>query len=119
MPASDSIFARLMQVIADRKREPSARSYTASLLAGGVEKIGAKVREEAAEVVEAAAETGPEGQAHFVHEAADLLFHLFVLLGYKDTPLEDVETELERRFGTSGLAEKAARPKSPAMPDPE
>jgi phosphoribosyl-ATP pyrophosphohydrolase len=106
---SDSIFARLMAVIEDRKANPSDKSYTNRLLAGGVAKIGAKVTEEAAEVVEAAGEPGDEGRAHTVREAADLVYHLFVLLGVRDIPLAEVEDELARRFGISGLDEKASR----------
>lgn len=111
MSESSAIFGQLMEVIADRKRNPPANSYTTTLLQGGVERIGFKVMEEAAEVVHAAgkAEGSPEARAHFVHEAADLLYHLFVLLGYRDVPLSEVETELARRFGVSGLDEKASR----------
>ena len=104
-----SVFQRLMSTIEDRKRNPPERSYTTSLLAGGVAKIGAKITEEAAEVVEAAGEPGPDGRQHLVHEAADLIYHLFVMLGHRDIPLTDVEAELARRFGISGLDEKAAR----------
>ena len=109
MTESDSIFARLMAVIEDRKAHPTDKSYTNRLLAGGVAKIGAKVTEEAAEVVEAAGEPGDEGRAHTVREAADLVYHLFVLLGVRDIPLAEVEAELARRFGISGLDEKASR----------
>ena len=98
-----------MAVIEDRKANPSDKSYTNRLLAGGVAKIGAKVTEEAGEVVEAAGEPGDEGRAHTVREAADLVYHLFVLLGIRDIPLAEVEAELARRFGISGLDEKASR----------
>jgi phosphoribosyl-ATP pyrophosphohydrolase len=114
---SDSIFARLMAVIEDRKAHPSQTSYTTSLLAGGVVKIGAKIAEEAAEVVAAAAEPGDAGRTHTIAEAADLIYHLFVLLGYRDIGLGDVEAELARRFGVSGLDEKAARGIQPPPPD--
>lgn len=106
---NESALQRLMSVIEDRKRNPPERSYTTSLFAGGVDKIGAKIAEEAAEVVEAAGETGPEGRQHLVYEAADLIYHLFVMLGYRNIPLEQVEAELARRFGTSGLDEKESR----------
>jgi phosphoribosyl-ATP pyrophosphohydrolase len=114
MPVTDayengSVFRRLMSVIEDRKRKPPERSYTTSLFAGGVAKIGAKIAEEAGEVVEAAGEPGPEGRQHLVHEAADLIYHLFVMLGHRDILLTEVEAELARRFGISGLDEKAAR----------
>jgi phosphoribosyl-ATP pyrophosphohydrolase len=98
-----------MQVILDRKANPSEKSYTAKLLAGGVAKIGGKVTEEAAEVVEAAGEPSEEGRVHTVKEAADVLYHLFVLLASRDIPLAEVEAELANRFGISGLEEKASR----------
>jgi phosphoribosyl-ATP pyrophosphohydrolase len=108
-PPKPSIFQQLMDVIRDRKARPPERSYTTSLFAGGVEKIGAKLEEEAAEVVEAAGEAGDGGREHLVREAADLVYHLFVMLGYRDVSLGEVEAELARRFGISGLDEKAAR----------
>jgi phosphoribosyl-ATP pyrophosphohydrolase len=109
MPPADDIFARLMAVIEDRKANPPAKSYTTKLFAGGVTTIGEKIEEEAAEVVEAAGEPGDEGRAHLIYEAADLIYHLFVMLGFRDIKLEEVEAELARRFGLSGLDEKAAR----------
>ena len=106
-----SILPELMNVIAARRVNPDAgKSYVASLLAGGVRKIGGKIVEEAAEVVEAADEAGPEGRAHLVHEVADLVFHALVMLGLKEIPWGEVEAELGRRFGVSGIEEKAARP---------
>jgi phosphoribosyl-ATP pyrophosphohydrolase len=98
-----------MQVIEDRKANPPERSYTTSLFRGGVDKIGEKILEEAAEVVEAARESGDEGRSHLIYEAADVLYHLFVLLGYREIRLAEVEAELARRFGISGLDEKASR----------
>ncbi len=104
-----------MDVIAARKASHSReRSYVKSLLAGGVAKIGGKIVEEAAEVVEAADEPGPEGRAHLVHEVADLVFHTLVLLGHQEIPWAEVEAELARRFGVSGIAEKESRPPKPA-----
>jgi phosphoribosyl-ATP pyrophosphohydrolase len=102
---------KLERTIANRATKPSEKSYTSKLLAGGVSKIGAKITEEAAEVVEAAAEPGDAGREHFIREVGDLLYHLIVLMQHRKTSLADVERELERRFGVSGLAEKAARPK--------
>src|SRR5205085_10411008 len=92
-----------------RQARPNEKSYTASLLAGGVEKIGRKITEEAAEVVGAAGESGDEGRKHLVHEAADLIYHLFVMLAARGATLDEVEAELARRFGISGLEEKASR----------
>jgi phosphoribosyl-ATP pyrophosphohydrolase len=104
------VLARLMAVIEDRKANPPERSYTTALFTGGVDKIGGKIMEEAGEVVEAAREEGAEGHAHLTHEAADLIYHLFVMLAHRGVALADVEAELARRFGISGLDEKAARP---------
>ena len=104
-----TLLQQLMGVIRDRKVNPPPRSYTTTLFAGGVEKIGRKIMEEAAEVVEAAGERGSEGRQHLIHEAADLVYHLCVLLGLKDIPWEEVEAELGRRFGICGLDEKESR----------
>jgi phosphoribosyl-ATP pyrophosphohydrolase len=106
---SSTILSQLMSVIQDRKARPSEKSYTNKLLTGGVPKIGEKIREEALEVVEAAAEPGPAGQEHLVREAADLVYHLLVMLAHRETDLSQVEAELARRFGISGLDEKASR----------
>jgi phosphoribosyl-ATP pyrophosphohydrolase/phosphoribosyl-AMP cyclohydrolase len=86
----------LYQTILSRKSNSPEGSYTARLFAGGVPAIGAKVVEEAAEVVEAA-EAGDAG--HTVYEAGDVLYHLLVLLAQLDVPLADVWRELERRKG--------------------
>ena len=102
-----------MSVIEDRKIQMPEKSYTTRLFAEGLPKIGAKIREEAGEVIDAAGEPGEAGHAHLVHEAADLIYHLFVLLGYKGIHLGEVEAELARRFGISGLEEKASRPPKP------
>ena len=99
-----------MAVVEDRKAHPSEKSYTHRLLLGGVAKIGEKITEEAAEVIEAAGEPGEEGRQHLVREAADLVYHLFVMLAHREVGLTDVEAELARRFGISGLDEKASRP---------
>ncbi|MCA9147833.1 MAG: phosphoribosyl-ATP diphosphatase [Planctomycetales bacterium] len=110
MSNPSQVFEQLMAVVVDRRDNPPERSYTTKLLQGGVPKIGAKILEEAAEVVEAAQEpAGPDQRAHFVYEVGDLLYHLFVLLGQQRVDLEEVSSELARRFGTSGLDEKAAR----------
>ena len=103
-------LVRLERTIASRAANPNQKSYTSKLLAGGVPKIGAKVTEEAAEVVEAAGEPGDAGKEHFTREVCDLFYHLLVLMQFRDCTLADVEAELARRFGVSGLAEKASRP---------
>lgn len=108
-PASGAVLAELMAVIEDRRDNPPAKSYTTTLLQAGTAKVGGKVLEEAAEVVGAAFEPGDEGREHVVREAADVLYHLFVLMAYRQVTLGQVEAELARRFGMSGLDEKAAR----------
>jgi phosphoribosyl-ATP pyrophosphohydrolase len=108
--AESSIMSALMGVIAERKSRPAAeKSYVASLMRGGVPKIGAKIVEEAAEVVEAGDEPGEAGAEHLVKEVADLVFHAMVLLGHRDLEWKAVEAELARRFGISGIEEKASR----------
>ncbi|MFM7183289.1 MAG: phosphoribosyl-ATP diphosphatase [Planctomycetota bacterium] len=100
------VLEALEGVIASRKADPSARSYTTKLLASGPPGAGAKVTEEAAELVRAACE---ETADRVVAEAADLVYHALVLLACRDLTLARVEDELARRFGVSGLDEKAAR----------
>lgn len=99
----------LEQTILVRQRAASEKSYTAQLLSGGVEKIGGKIIEESAEFVEAASEPGEEGRAHTIGEAGDLLYHLLVLLTARGIRLAEVEAELAKRFGVSGIEEKATR----------
>lgn len=104
------IMTALMGVIRDRKSNPPAeRSYVVDLMRGGVAKIGGKIVEEAAEVVEAGDEPGDAGRQHLVKEVADLVFHAAVLLGYRDLDWSQVEGELARRFGISGIAERESR----------
>lgn len=109
MTATGDTLHRLMEVIQQRREAPSPNSYTCRLFEAGIAGIGDKVTEEAAEVVEAAAEPGDQGRAHTIREAADLVYHLLVLLAARDAQLQDVEAELARRFGISGMEEKAAR----------
>jgi phosphoribosyl-ATP pyrophosphohydrolase len=101
------ILDAVYQVVLDRKANPSESSYTASLMQKGTDKILKKLGEEATEVVIA----GKSGvREDVVYEVADLFFHTLVLLGHQDIPLEAVYDELRRRFGISGIEEKAARP---------
>jgi phosphoribosyl-ATP pyrophosphohydrolase len=96
----------LYQVILSRKDASPESSYTASLLHKGIDKILKKLGEEATETVIA----GKGGSSEeLTYEAADLCYHLLVLLAARDVPANDVWKELERRFGTSGLEEKASR----------
>ncbi|AMV39656.1 phosphoribosyl-ATP diphosphatase [Planctomyces sp. SH-PL62] len=108
--AEASIMDALMKVIAERKAQTEGKpSYVANLMKGGAAAISAKIIEEAAEVVEASDAPGDAGREHLVKEVADLVFHTAVLLGFRDLAWGDVEAELARRFGTSGLTEKASR----------
>jgi phosphoribosyl-ATP pyrophosphohydrolase len=108
-----SIVHELMKVIAERKTNPPARrSYVVDLMQGGAAKIGAKIVEEAIEVVEAGDEPGAAGREHLIKEVADLVFHTAVLLGYREISWSAVEAELARRFGISGIDEKESRDRS-------
>ena len=104
-----SVLHELMSVLEDRKINPPPNSYTARLYAGGDAKIGAKIAEEAHELLEAAGETGEQERRHLIYEASDVVYHLLVLLAHHNIRLDDVEVEIARRFGQSGLEEKAAR----------
>ncbi len=106
--SSPDTLARLEATIAARSGADPDSSYVAKLNAKGLGKIAQKLGEEATETVIAAL---TEDDKALVGESADLLFHLMVLLGAKGVPLSDVMAELDRREGTSGIAEKAARPK--------
>jgi phosphoribosyl-ATP pyrophosphohydrolase/phosphoribosyl-AMP cyclohydrolase len=102
------ILARVADVIARRRKERPERSYVVSLLDRGFKKINEKISEEAGELVEAL----PQGDAaHTAHEAADLIFHVLVGLEAAGVPAERVFGELGRRFGVSGIDEKASRKK--------
>ncbi len=103
-------LARLEATILARRGADAASSYTAHLFARGTPKIAQKLGEEAVETVIAA--LGPDPAA-VAAEAADLLFHLVVLLADRGVPLAAVMAELDRREGISGLAEKAARTERP------
>ncbi|PEQ12042.1 phosphoribosyl-ATP diphosphatase [Novosphingobium sp. PC22D] len=105
MSAPDTLV-RLEQTIAARRGADPDSSYVAKLNAKGLGKITQKLGEEAVETVIAAL---VEDREALVGEAADLLFHLMVLLGTKDVPLAEVMAELDRREGVSGIAEKASR----------
>ncbi len=94
-------LARLEQTIAQRRNADPEASYVARLNAKGVAKIAQKVGEEAVETVIAAM---ADDRAGLVGEAADLLFHLVVLLDAKGVPLAEVLAELDREAGASGIA---------------
>lgn len=102
----DERLERLEAVIRARKGADPASSYVASLFAKGTAKIAQKVGEEATETIIAALQ---EGQEKLTSEAADLFFHLTILLADAGLSLDDVLQELERREGVSGIDEKASR----------
>ena len=101
---------KLAATIAARKGADAGSSYTASLFAKGLPKIAQKLGEEATETVIAAMQRDPKA---VTGEAADLLFHLLVLLEASGVPLSDVLAELDAREGVSGLDEKASRTVAP------
>ncbi|WP_029058201.1 phosphoribosyl-ATP diphosphatase [Stappia stellulata] len=98
----------LDRIIGTRAASDDASSYTRKLMDKGVSKIAQKVGEEAVEAAIAAVENDPRG---LTGEAADLLYHLLVLLRARDVPLAAVMDELARRTAQTGLEEKASRPR--------
>ncbi|MBO0763634.1 MAG: phosphoribosyl-ATP diphosphatase [Hyphomicrobiaceae bacterium] len=105
---TDDVLQRLAAVIRSRRGETAAGSYTKELIDAGAERCAKKLGEEATETVIAALGTEPRALAR---EAADLLYHLLVLLECRQVPWPDVLAELQSRMGTSGLVEKASRPR--------
>jgi phosphoribosyl-ATP pyrophosphohydrolase len=101
-------LADLARIVAERAKAPASESYTATLVAGGPARAAKKLGEEA---VEAAIAAVQGDRAALTAEAADVLYHLLVVLAEAGIPLEAVMGELERRTAQSGLAEKAARGK--------
>ncbi len=100
------VLTRLAEVIDERRAADPKDSYVAGLFHAGLDKILKKVGEEAAETIIA----GKGGELdQLVYETADLWFHSVVLLKYKGIEPSAVLAELERRFGHSGVAEKAQR----------
>ena len=99
-------LSRLAATIAARRGADPETSWVAKLNARGVPVIARKLGEEAVETVIAALSGSRE---ELIGEAADILFHLLVLLDAKGVALDEVMVELDRREGTSGIAEKAAR----------
>lgn len=100
------ILQRLAATIHERAGASADKSYTRTLLDGGAEKCAKKLAEEAGETVIAAVS---QDKKALTAEAADLLYHLLVLLEARGVPLDAVLTELDRRTGMSGLEEKTAR----------
>ncbi|WP_118134157.1 phosphoribosyl-ATP diphosphatase [Oceanicella sp. SM1341] len=101
-----SVLERLSATIEARRGADPASSHTAKLFAKGPLKCAEKFGEEAVEAIVAAA---ADDRDNLTYEAADVLYHLLVMLAARDIPLSAVLAELERREGTSGIAEKASR----------
>ncbi len=108
-PMDQDILETIYLIIQERKQlGDGEKSYVKSLFDKGLDKILGKIGEEATET--AVAGKGGD-QEEIVSEVADLFFHVLVLLGYYDLPPEKVYAELRRRFGVSGIEEKASRKK--------
>ena len=107
---------QLADILEQRKQESADKSYVASLYAKGLDTILKKVGEEATETV-IAAKNGDKEQ--IIYETADLWFHCMVMLADQGLGPNDVLKELQRRFGLSGLDEKAQRKKSQELCRPE
>lgn len=101
-----SALSRLADTIEARKSADPDSSWTAKLLAKGPEKCAEKFGEEA---IEAIIEAAKGDRDRLTSEAADVLYHLLVMLAARDLTLADIEAELTRREGISGIAEKTAR----------
>ena len=101
------VMHRLQNTLIERKKTANTQaSYTASLFAGGENKIGKKIAEEAAELIMAAKD---QDRQHIVHEMTDLWFHCLVLATHFDVGIDDIITEFRRREGISGIEEKQSR----------
>ncbi len=100
------VLSRLQAVLEARRGAAADTSYVARLYAGGLDGMLKKIGEEATELVMAGKDGAPE---RIVAEAADLWFHTMIVLVAQNLSVDDVLAELERRFGRSGLDEKASR----------
>ncbi len=105
------ILTELAAVLESRKTADPGSSYVAGLYAKGIDAVLKKIGEEAAETI-IAAKGGDKHQ--LIHETADLWFHTLVLLAQSGLKPDDVLLELKRRFGLSGIEEKANRDKTPS-----
>ena len=107
---TDDILKRLAATISARRNESAERSYTRQLLDSGPKRCAKKLGEETVETVIAAL---AEDDTALKNEAADVIYHLLVLLESRKVSIDEVLAVLENRMGTSGLAEKASRPAAP------
>ncbi len=105
---TDNVLTELAQTLESRKNADPDSSYVASLYDKGLDEILKKIGEEATEVV-IAAKSGEK--TAIIHETADLWFHTLVMLAQQGLSPDDILSELGRRFGLSGLEEKASRNK--------
>ena len=109
MPSPETVLSQLCATLEARKKADASSSYVAGLYAKGLDAILKKIGEEAGETLIAA----KNGSAPaLTHELADLWFHCLVLMAQQNLPLSAVTDELARRFGKSGLEEKATRRKT-------
>ena len=107
---SDAILKQLTEVLEQRKQSSADESYVASLHQKGLNKILEKVGEESVETILAARDAEQSGDnSKVIYETADLWFHSLVMLSHLDIEVDEILSELERRFGLSGLEEKANR----------
>ncbi len=104
MPVAKTLY----ETISDRRKTPSSASYTTSLFKGGIDLILKKVCEEAGEFIISAKNKNKQA---IIHETADLIYHLMVALCYHNIKLDQIENELTKRSGQSGIAEKKSRKK--------
>jgi phosphoribosyl-ATP pyrophosphohydrolase len=102
----DTITHNILNILEQRKSSDSETSYTKTLFEKGDEAILKKVIEEAGEVLMATKDNDID---KIIYEVADLYFHILVLLSHKNIEISNISTELERRFGTSGIEEKNSR----------
>ena len=103
------IILEISAILEKRKDSSADSSYTKSLFDKGIAEILSKVSEESSELIESAKSNGKNKKKKLIHETADLWFHTMVLLSYEGIDTEEVLNELEKRFGTPGLDEKASR----------
>lgn len=107
---SDAILKQLTEVLEQRKQAAADESYVANLHQKGLNKILEKVGEESVETILAARDAQQSGDnSKVIYETADLWFHSLVMLSHLDIEVDEILSELERRFGLSGLEEKANR----------
>tara|TARA_B100000809_G_scaffold177392_1_gene174903 strand:- start:468 stop:800 length:333 start_codon:yes stop_codon:yes gene_type:complete len=106
---SEDILSRIDDILEIRKRSSADKSYTKSLFDKGINEILSKIQEESEELIQAAASNNSDNRNKIIYETADLWFHVMVLLSNEDIKSKEILQELEKRFGLSGLDEKASR----------